>query len=149
MIFPRLLIFLLGLLVLAGCSTIENRIRDNAAEFASLDQRTQERIKSGVLEVGYTERMAFMVLGAPDEKTEKRTAKGIETTWIYLRVRDQYAGSAIGHYRRVHVRDPKSGEIITFLRPEYVDVYQRVEDERLRVIFQDGKVSAFEQEKKR
>ncbi len=145
----RLYLGLLALLILAGCSTIDSRIKDNAALFSSLDQKTQEKIKAGVIEVGYTEKMTFMVLGAPDEKTEKVTATGRETTWIYIQVREHYAGSVVSNYRRVAVKDPKTGAIFYILRPEFTDVYQQTEQERLRVIFNDGKVTAFEQEKKR
>lgn len=144
----RYLIALLGVLLLAGCSTIESRIRDNATVFSSLGQKTQEKIKSGVLEVGYTERMAFMVLGGPDEKEEKVTTAGRETTWIYLHVSEEYRGTVFSHFRRIAVTDPKTGIVTILLRPEFEDVYQQVEEERLRVIFHDGKVIAFEQEKK-
>jgi hypothetical protein len=44
-------------------------------------------------------------------------------------------------------RDPSTGASYVYLDPVYTDVYRDQVQERLRLIFQDGKVAVIEQTK--
>jgi hypothetical protein len=132
---------------LAGCSTVESRIKENPAAFASLDPQTQAEIRKGGVRVGFTTEMVYIALGRPDERSERVTAEGREEVWIYTTTYEEYAGTAHVGYRRVYVRDPKTGAAAVFLEPVYGDVYQDRTEERIRIIFRDGHVTAIEQTK--
>ncbi|MDB6169960.1 MAG: hypothetical protein JWM88_2824 [Verrucomicrobia bacterium] len=142
---PILLVALAGLL--AGCSTIDSRIKENPALFSSLDPQTQADLRKGGVQVGYTSDMVYIALGAPDERSERVTSAGRETVWIYTTTYEEYAGTAHVGYRRVFVRNPRTGAAAVFLEPVYSDVYQDRTEERIRITFRDGRVVAIEQTK--
>ena len=141
-----LLLFALSL-GLAGCSTIASRIKEKSAVFAALDPQVQENIRKGRVEVGYTVDMVYMALGEPDQRRSRVTSHGDRMTWIYTSTYEEYAGTAHVGYRRQFVRDPRTGATAVFLEPVYTDVYQERTEEKIRIIFTGGKVSAIEQEK--
>lgn len=136
-----------SLALLAGCSTLDSRIEENQALFASLDPATQAKLRERTVEVGFTPEMVYIALGRPDTKSEKITAKGSEQTWIYLTYYQEYAGQALTHYRRVAVRNPKTGRVAIFIEPVYTSVYTEESEEKIRVSFVDGKVVSIEQDK--
>lgn len=139
---------LLGSLVLlAGCSTVEKRIAENQRLFASLDAETQAKLRARTVELGFSPEMVYIALGKPDSKSERTTAKGREQTWIYLTYYQEYAGQVLTHFRRVAVRDPKSGRVAVYIEPVYTSVYSQQSEEKLRVSFLDGKVVSIEQDK--
>lgn len=144
---PALLLPILLAFLLAGCSTISSRIKEKAAVYATLDAGTQEKIRLGRVEPGYTTDMVYMALGAPDEAREKTTARGRQLTWIYTSVYHEYLGTAHVGYRRVVVHNPKSGATYVYLDPVYSDVYRDQVQEDIRIIFHDGKVAVIEQAK--
>lgn len=141
------LLVVLFALALSGCSTIASRIKEKADVFAALDPRTQELIRKGGVEVGYTMDMVYMALGVPDERSEKITKQGTRTTWIYTDTYEEYAGTAHVGYRRRYYRDPRTGYTAVYLDPVYSDVYRERTEEKIRIIFNNGKVSAIEQTK--
>ncbi len=64
----RLLALLCGataLALLAGCQTVDTRIKEKPEVFASLDKAVQDKIKQGIIEIGYTPDMVWLALGAP------------------------------------------------------------------------------------
>jgi len=142
-----LLLPLAGLLLFAGCSTVDKRIEQKSAVFAELDAATQEKLRQGIVEIGYTPDMVYIALGEPDDKREKISAAGRELTWIYTSYKQEYAGTGVAGHRRVVIHDPIAKRSYIMWEPVVVDVYNNRIDDRIRVSFRDGKVTVIEQVK--
>lgn len=144
--------FLFGALtaavLLAGCNTLERRIEQNAATFNSLDATAQEKLRKGIVELGYTSTMVYIALGAPDEKRDNLTKDGRSTDWIYNTYRHDYAGTAHVGYRRFVSFDPATKRRVVWIEPVYADVYRDRVEPRIRISFKDDRVSAIEQVKR-
>lgn len=138
----------LGLLMFAaGCQSVESRIKEKPEVFASVDHATQEKIKQGIIDLGYTEDMVYLALGKPDQKRESVTANARSVTWIYNTYYTRYDGTAmVGYYRQVYY-DPYLRSYRLYYRPAFADTYREETEERIRVSFANGKVSAIEQAK--
>lgn len=135
--------------VLTGCSTFEKRSQEKAATFASLSTDAQEKLKKGVIEIGNTSDMVYIALGEADEKTEKTTAEGRTTTWIYNSYHQEYEGNVRTGYHRRLVYDPVNRRYVVFIEPIYSDIYSEHQEERIRIKFQDERVTEIEQPKPR
>ena len=134
-----------ALLLAAGCQTVETRIRENPQLFASLDPETQAKIRQGIIDIGYTEDMVYLALGAPDQKREARSAAGSQTVWIYNTYFERYDGTRfVGYNRRVYF-DPYVRTYRVHYYPVYADTYRPEVEERIRVVFENGRVSVIEQ----
>ena len=144
----RLLAPLLLALILSGCSTIDSRVKEKSAAFAALDAATQEKIRLGRIEVGFTADLVYMSHGAPDERLTKTSASGTDETWIYNSYRQEYLGAAHVGYRRYIVIDAKTRQPVVFYEPVYRDLYQDRVEERIRIGFKAGKVESIEQVKR-
>ena len=139
---------LLGLALLASsCSTVDNRIKEKSAVFASLDPQAQARLKQGMIDVGYTSDMVYIALGKPDEVREKTTDKGRETTWIFKNYWQEYQGSTVVGYHRHVYYDPAVKAYRIYYEPVRTEIYRQRSEERTRVLFVDGHVTAIEQVK--
>ncbi|MBP9914210.1 MAG: hypothetical protein KBF26_12485 [Opitutaceae bacterium] len=138
---------LLALALLAGCSTIDSRIKEKSALFAGVDAATQEKLRQGTVEINYTPDMVYIALGKPDDKLERITAAGREFTWIYSSYTQEYAGTGVVGHRRTVVYDPLTKSYQVFWEPVVTDVYRNRVDDRIRVTFHDGRVSVIEQVK--
>lgn len=126
----------------AGCSTPASRIREKSALFETLPPEVQANLRQGKIEIGYDRDMAYIALGRPDRQYTRRTATGTAEVWAYLDYyttteRQQVTGS-------FPVRDPQGG-LRTVRDTVWVDVQQQHEYEKLRVEFENGKVSAIEE----
>ena len=143
-----LLIFLAGSMTLfTGCQTIDNRIKEKPEVFAQVDKATQEKIKQGIIDLGYSEDMVYLALGAPDQKREAISAAGRTITWIYNTYYQRYDGSQFaGYHRRVYF-DPAVRTYRVYYSPVYADLYGTDKEERIRIVFKDGKASVIEQSK--
>ena len=132
---------------LAGCQTVSGRIRENPSAFAKLDPVTQDKIKQGIIDLGYTEEMVYLALGAPTEKRETLTATGRTVTWIYSTYYTRDDGDRmIGYERRVYY-DPFLRTYRVYYHPAFVESYRGAADERIRIVFKDGKAAVIEQSK--
>ncbi len=146
--FIRLGLVALAALVLAtGCSTFESRAKERSAVFAGLDEATRARLEEKRLQVGDTEDMVYIALGAPDEKRESLTEGGRDTLWVYNAYWREYQGTRIVGYRRHVVGTPGSGNYQVYFEPIERDIYQPRVEERIRVTMRDGKVTVVEQVK--
>lgn len=135
-------------LAMTGCSTIDSRIREKSAVFAALDASTQDKIRLGRIEVGFSTDLVYMANGAPDERRTTTGASGTDETWIYNSYLQEYVGTALVGYRRYVVIDPKTRQPIVYFEPVYNSVYRDRIEERIRIVFKDGKVEAIEQVKR-
>lgn len=77
----RRVVFVLALL-LAGCSSIDQRIAENRNIFAGLSPETQQTIRDGHVNLGFTPLMVYMALGKPSEINT--SADGKEVTWTFM-----------------------------------------------------------------
>lgn len=147
---PRFLTSVLALttlLFVAGCETVDKRIAENPQLFASLDAATQNKIKQGIIDIGYTEDMVYLALGAPDQKREARTANGAQTVWVYSTYFERYDGTRFaGYHRRVYY-DRYLNTYRVYYEPVFADMYRPEVEERIRVTFANGKVTVIEQTK--
>jgi hypothetical protein len=143
----KILFFAGLLLALAGCNTIDSRIREKQDVFDRLDPQTQGKIRQGIVEVGYTEDMVYIALGPPDAQHQKVTFKGDETTWAYKTYYEQFEGVAEVGYRRVVFFDPANHIYHVYYEPVSAPVYSEHEEDNIRVTFVNGKVTAIEQNK--
>lgn len=138
---------LAGALVLAGCSTFEKRSEEKAAVFSTLDLATRERLKLRVINVGDTEDMVYIALGVPDEKRETLTKDGRATTWIYNAYWQEYRGQVFVGYRRQIIYNPGSKSYQVYYEPIEQSVYENRVEERIRITFENGRVTVVEQMK--
>ena len=121
-------------LALAGCSTPDSRIEKNSAAFAGYPPAVQAKIRAGEVDVGFTSEMVQMALGKPDRVLRRRSAAGESEVWIYADKSPTFSfGVGVGgggHHSGGGVAVGASTE--------------SDRDDRLRVIFDLGKVSAVE-----
>jgi hypothetical protein len=141
------LLFAALLLVLAGCSTIDSRIREKEAEFNSLPPAAQAQIRQGIIAVGYTPDMVYMAIGRPDEVRERSDKGGRETVWKYNSYYDRYEGTVRAGYRRWVYWDPRIRAYRVYFEPRYANVYSTEKETYFRITFRDGKVTTIEETK--
>ena len=132
---------------IAGCQTVESRIKEKPEAFAKADLATQEKITQGIIDLGYTEDLVYVALGAPDQKREKVNADGKTATWIYNTYYDRYNGKGFSGYHRSVYYDPYLRAYRMYYRPVYADTYTQEKEERIRIVFTNDKVSMIEQAK--
>lgn len=130
---------------LAGCQTVDDRIKQKPEVFANIDKATQDKIKQGIIDLGYTEDMVYVALGAPDQKRESANATGRSVTWIYNTYYQRYDGSHFAGYNRRVYFDPNLRTYRVYYQPVYAEVYHDEKEERIRIVFKDGKASVIEQ----
>jgi len=145
-IFPAMLA-LLALLLVAGCETIDTRIKQNPELFAKLDAATQEKIKQGIIDLGFTPDMVHLALGEPDQKRERRSTEGAEMVWVYSTYYERYDGTRFAGYRRRVYWDGVVNSYRVYYQPVFADTFRPETEERIRVVFRDGKVTVIEQAK--
>lgn len=147
--FPTTLVSLAltALFTLTACQSVESRIKEKPELFAGLDIATQDKIKQGIIDLGYTQDMVYLALGAPDQKKESVSATGQTMTWIYNSYYERYEGTHHAGYHRQVYFDPYLRTYRVHYRPVLVDSYSSEKEERIRVVFKDGKVTVIEQTK--
>lgn len=132
-------------LLFTGCQTVESRIKEKPEVFAGLDLETQEKIKQGIIDLGYTQDMVYLALGAPDQKKESVSTTGQTVTWIYNSYYERYDGTHHAGYHRQVYFDPYLRSYRVHYRPVLVSSYVEEKEERIRVVFKDGKATVIEQ----
>lgn len=136
-----------ALAFLTGCQTVDDRIKEKPAVFASLDTATQDKIKQGIIDLGYTEDMVYFALGKPDQTRETANTSGRTVTWIYNTYYQRYDGTRFAGYSRRVYFDPYLKSYRVYYHPVYAEVYSDEKEERIRIVFKDGKASVIEQSK--
>lgn len=142
-----LLSAVLALLVMSGCDTFESRAKKKPEVLAALAPEAREKLRRGIIEIGNTTDMVYVALGAPDDEYETTSARGKEKTWVFNSYHQDYAGNIQTGYHRVLVYDPAAKGYVVYYEPVYDDVYTERIEERIRITFQDGKVTVIEQPK--
>jgi hypothetical protein len=132
---------------ITGCQSVDSRIKEKPEVFAKLDAATQDKVKQGIIELGYTEDVVYLALGAPDQKREGISAAGKSITWIYNTYYDRYNGTTSAFYHRSVYYDRYLGAYRMYYRPVFADTYVQEKEERIRIVFKDGKAAVIEQSK--
>ncbi len=128
---------LLGLAVLAGCSTPQTRIRQNPELFNNLAPGDQELIKQGKVAVGFTPEMVKLAVGDPDRVYTRTDATGTNEAWVYTSY-TSHGGTMVYYRGFYHRRHPG-------MYAYFADYNDREVVERYRVTFKEGKVSSVEE----
>ncbi len=129
--------------LLSGCASPEARIRKNAELFASFPPAVQETVRQGRADLGFSSEMVRMALGPPARVYKRRTAAGEKMIWAYVQV--YWTRERAPSPRWVRIRDADGDS-------RYVEVVdnwhwradKEHEYERLRVEFEDDRVTAIE-----
>ncbi len=141
-------LLLLGVIAfLAGCQTVDDRIKERPEVFARLDPTTQEKVRQGIIDIGFSEDAVYLALGKPDQRRESIREGGRSMTWIYNTYYERYDGTAFAGYHRSVYFDPYLRAYRVYYRPVYADTYTQEREERIRVVFKDGRVTMIEQSK--
>jgi hypothetical protein len=140
-------LLLAGLAFLAGCQTVDDRIKEKPDVYAKLDAATQNKVKQGIIEIGFPEDVVYLALGAPDQKRESISVTGKTTTWIYSTYYERYDGTHFAGYHRSVYYDGYLQAYRVYYRPVFADTYSTEREERIRVVFKDGKAIVIEQTK--
>jgi len=130
---------------LSGCQTVDDRIKEKPEVFARLDVATQDKIKQGIIELGYNEDMVYLALGKPDQMRESLSSAGKTTTWIYNTYYERYDGTRFAGYHRSLYFDPYLRAYRVYYRPVYAETYAQEKEERIRVVFTNGSVTSLDQ----
>lgn len=130
-----------------GCETVNDRIKEKPEAFNSVDQATQDKIKQGIIDIGFTEDLVYLALGKPDQRRESANASGKTVTWIYNTYYQRPEGTQFVGYSRHVYFDPYLKTYRVYYRPVYDEVYSEEKEERIRIVFKNGKVSVIEQSK--
>jgi hypothetical protein len=93
------LVLFLGLL-LAGCATVDRRIKANQEAFDGYPPEVQATIRRGEVAVGFTEEQVLMALGPPDRKNKVTADDRVAYVWTWTRSIPGI-GIGIGSGRRV------------------------------------------------
>jgi hypothetical protein len=131
---------LIGLVLLAGCSTPESRIAKQPELFNRLTPDQQQMIREGRVGIGFDMDMVKLALGDPDRIRERRDSSGTSEVWSYVHYE---GGDGMLLYRGWYHRGWGSP-----FYPYYLDVPGRRERSRDEVVFRDGRVVSVEQERR-
>lgn len=75
--------FACGLLLAAGCATVDSRIAKNRAAFESWPAPVQAQVIRGEIAPGFTADQVRVALGDPDRVWSRTTADGTSEVWSY------------------------------------------------------------------
>jgi len=120
-----------------GCASPSYRIGKHPEYFNTLAPDKQARLRAGELDLGYTKQDVYLAVGWPDAKYTRRTAAGESEVWAY------WAYEADRPYDSFHDgRYPLGSTWRSY--PGGHGWYRRSAYEHLRIIFDNGLISAIE-----
>jgi hypothetical protein len=135
----RCLLAGLALILAAGCSTLESRIRSQQAAFDAWPPAVQEKIRAGQIDLGFTLAMVQVALGDADRTYTRATDRGTSEVWVYF---DHSPKISVG------VGVGSSSGSTAYGGSMVVGNEGFRDNEVLRVIFEGGKVVAVESRRK-
>lgn len=128
--------------LVAGCQTTGERIASHGAAFASLDPTTQQAIRQGIVQPGFTPDMVYMALGKPIETALDSTGNG---WWLYRYEPITAPNETIqSGYRRRIVYDPVSRTDNVIVEPIDEKAFPNLVPYTLRLTFANGRVAHVE-----
>jgi len=139
-LFPRCLPVCAALILLTGCSTPADRIPQHQAAFDAWPADIRENVKAGHVAVGYMPEMVQVALGEPDRVFTTTATQGAPVeVWVYL---DHSPSWSIG----VGVGGSNGSSAIG--TSVGVSNQNWGPNEKMRVVFEAGRVVAIEQRRK-
>jgi outer membrane protein assembly factor BamE (lipoprotein component of BamABCDE complex) len=121
------------LLLLAGCSTIEDRARERAAALDALPPEMREAALKGHLKEGMTPDAVYVALGRPSRATTGMEKGVSQERWVYTRAESR----EIPAWRDVPYRAPNG---TVGLLPTYEPITVTSSRDSFEVKFENGKV---------
>ena len=124
------------LMLVTSCATTpQARIEKNRAAFDAFPADVQEKVRAGRVDLGFTSLMVTLALGEPDRELSRSSDAGKEEVWVYRRTSSGFGfgfgiGGGGGHMGY-------GGGVSMSTAPDY-------DEDAMRVIFRDGKVTAVE-----
>lgn len=119
--------------LLAACSSPASRIDDQKSAYESYPAEVQQKLAAGQIGLGYTQEQALIALGQPRRRFNRTTATGSEEVWSYSARSGPSFGFGLGG---------GSGNVGGGIG---LSTYGNNADEKMRVVFADGKVTAIEE----
>ena len=127
------LLALAALIALAACATPDSRIRGDQSRFDQYPASTQEKIRAGQIDVGFTPEQVQMALGKPDRTYTRESTGGASEVWSY---RDSKPGLSFGLGAFSGGATSVGGGVSVGSGGDA--------DEKMRVVFEGGTVTAIE-----
>lgn len=84
--------FALILLLVAGCSTVEERIKGKPYAYAQLSPADQALVRSGQVRNGFTRDQVYLAWGSPDRVISGFRYGHPYEAWVYTTYRTVYSG---------------------------------------------------------
>jgi hypothetical protein len=131
------LLSLVSVALLAACSsTPDSRIAKNQAAFGGYPAAVQQKIRAGEVDVGFTPEIVRLALGEPTRQFNRQSDQGASEVWVYHDNGPRFTlgvgiGGAVGRHSSAGVGLGTS-----------TGGYDS--EEKMRVEFRDGKVTAIE-----
>lgn len=129
------LVPLLCALGLAACATPASRISSQQGTFDSYPPEVQEKIRAGQVGIGFTPEQVRMALGDPSDRYSRQTERGESEVWAY---RDFKPGLSFG-------LGTFSGGSTSVGGGIGIGTGGGNAEDKLRVTFEGGRVTAVEQ----
>jgi hypothetical protein len=127
-------------LIVAGCSTTDSRIKNHQAAFDAEPPAVQAKIRAGQIDIGFSPEQVTMALGKPDRSYTRTTARGTSEIWAYEDHKPAFSfgvGVAGGGGSTM----VGSGVAVSTGNDRF--------DDKLRVVFEGGRVTAVETRSRR
>jgi len=121
--------------IVAGCTTTDSRIKNHQAAFDAAPPAVQAKIRAGQIDIGFTQEQVTMALGQPDRSYTRTTARGTSEIWAYEDHKPSFS-LGIGVVGGGGSTMVGSGVAVGSGNDRY--------DDKLRVIFEGGKVASVE-----
>jgi hypothetical protein len=148
---PRFFVTLLcaaGVLLLAGCENMRSPARfEPLPSIENYNPAIRAKIRSGILEIGYTQEMVMLTIGPPDIKGLNVAPNGQLETWTYYTYYRRTGKEAERSYpfeRRVSYEPPLRAYRV-FDLPSVTPTEEQDRSERIRLVFRQGRLMAIEQ----
>ncbi len=122
-------------LMAAGCSTLDSRISSHRSQFDAWPAGVQQKVQAGQVDIGFTQEQVQVALGDPDRTYSRTDAHGTDEVWAY---RDHSPVISFGLGMASFGRSSAVGGGVGVTTGG--DRY----DDKLRVIFSQGRVVALE-----
>jgi hypothetical protein len=125
----------LAVVLLAGCATVDSRIRKHQAAFDSWPAQVQATIRAEKVDLGFIPEQVRVALGDPDRVFLRKTSEGEAEVWAYYDRGPRFSiglGVGSGGY------GGSMGRGVVYDRQ-----YDRIDD-AVRVVFEGGVVTSVE-----
>lgn len=127
---------ILAALMLLSCASRESRIHGKQDVFDQYPPEVQQKIRAGEIEVDYTPEMVMMALGEPSRRYTRTTQTGTSEVWAW---RDPAPNLGLS-FGGIHFGGSSSvGAGVGISTGGYGN-----EEDKLSVVFVDGRVSSVE-----